>query len=124
MTHKQILITPDFIRKFGPCYDPSKYLAEDYSADIITFLRHDKIPAKDKLWMVLREECIDAKTLRLFAVWCARTALALVDSPDPRSVAACDVAEKYANGEATLEELSAAWDAQIEQLISMLEAQS
>ena len=55
------------------------------------------------------------KTLRLFAVWCAREALKLIDSPDQRSINAIDVAEKYANGEATQEELDAAsyaaWDA-------------
>ena len=51
------------------------------------------------------------RTLRLFAVWCAREALKLVKEPDPRSIAACDVAEKYANGQATKEELDAARDA-------------
>ena len=59
------------------------------------------------------------KEMRLFAVWCAREALKLVDNPDPRSVNACDVAERYANGEATYEELmkartaayAVAWDA-------------
>jgi len=51
------------------------------------------------------------RTARLFAVWCAREALALMDDPDPRSLAACDVAERYANGEATDKELDAARDA-------------
>jgi len=51
------------------------------------------------------------KTLRLFACWCARNALALIEKPDPRSVDAVDVAEKFANGKATVEELAAAWDA-------------
>ena len=44
----------------------------------------------------------------MFAVWCAREALKLVDEPDPRSIAACDVAERYENSEATKEELAAA----------------
>ena len=48
------------------------------------------------------------RTARLFAVWCAREALQLLDSPDPRSVAACDVAERYANGDASETELMAA----------------
>lgn len=48
------------------------------------------------------------RTARLFAAWCARQALSLVSSPDPRSVAACDVAERYANGTASAEELAAA----------------
>ena len=58
-----------------------------------------------------RIETWNDKTLRLFAVWCARNALALVDNPDERSVNAVDVAERYANGKATKEELAAAWDA-------------
>jgi len=49
------------------------------------------------------------KTARLFAVWCAREALKLVDNPDPRSVEAVDVAERYANGQADDEDLNAAW---------------
>ena len=46
------------------------------------------------------------KDMRLFAVWCAREALKLVDNPDPRSITACNIAEKYARGEATEEELT------------------
>ena len=48
------------------------------------------------------------KDLRLFAVWCAREALKLVKHPDIRSIEACNVAERYANGEATKEELYSA----------------
>jgi len=46
---------------------------------------------------------------RLFAVWCARRVQHLMI--DPRSVAALDVAERFARGEATVEELAAARDA-------------
>ena len=50
---------------------------------------------------------------RLFAVWCARRVQHLMIAP--RSVAALDVAERFARGEATVEELAAAraaaWDA-------------
>ena len=45
----------------------------------------------------------------LFAVWCARQVQHLMT--DPRSLAALDVAERHANGEATHGELSAAWAA-------------
>ena len=47
--------------------------------------------------------------LRLFAVRCARRVQHLMT--DPRSVAALDVAERYAKGEATDEELKASWAA-------------
>ncbi|MFA6047149.1 MAG: hypothetical protein WC718_19360, partial [Phycisphaerales bacterium] len=46
---------------------------------------------------------------RLFAVWCAREALKLVSQPDPSSAVACDVAERFANGETTAKELAAAF---------------
>ena len=49
------------------------------------------------------------KQLRLFAVRCARRVQHLMT--DPRSIAALDVAERYAQGEATDDELSAARDA-------------
>lgn len=56
----------------------------------------------------------DDRTLRLFAVWCARNT-PLDDGrvtgdllTDPRSIAAIDVAERYANSMATREEMAAA----------------
>jgi hypothetical protein len=69
------------------------------------------VPTKDIFWLLLRKEFMSEKDLRLFAVWCAREALKLVENPDERSVNACNVAERYANGEATREELDVAYDA-------------
>jgi hypothetical protein len=44
----------------------------------------------------------------MFAVRCARRALERLPSPDPRSVAAVDAAERHAQGMATDEELAQA----------------
>jgi hypothetical protein len=66
--------------------------------------------APDPLWVVwiaTRQRVLTDRELRLFAVWCARQGQHLLT--DPRSVNAIDVAERYANGEATDEELAAAW---------------
>lgn len=60
---------------------------------------------------VRRIDTWNERTARLFAVWCARQALALVENPDPRALNACDMAERYTNGQATDMELAAAWDA-------------
>jgi hypothetical protein len=101
-------ITLQEIRELNPCYDPAKYLPENWTGTVIDILNVNECPANDRLWVVLNERFIDAKTLRLFAVWCAREALKLVANPDARSVEACNVAERYAKGEATDEELDAA----------------
>jgi hypothetical protein len=57
----------------------------------------------------LNLEGLSDKQLRIFAVRCARRVQHLMT--DPRSVAALDVAERHANGQATDEELKVAWDA-------------
>jgi hypothetical protein len=98
--------TIEDICSWSPCYDPIEHLSEGWSGTALDILRHPTIPPRDKFWVVCREDLIDAKTLRLFAVWCARQAQHLMT--DPHSIAAIDVAEKFANGEATEEELAAA----------------
>ena len=79
----------------------------------------DASPRAD--WLLWILVAIDApaneKTERLFAIWCARstpmhdgsTTGALLT--DPRSIAALEVAERFAYGNATTEELAAAWAA-------------
>ncbi len=107
---KTFTITINDIRSWEPepCYDPALFLPEGWRGTALDILAVENCPAEDRLWVVLRQECIDARTLRLFAVWCARQALALIDDPDPRSVAACDTVERFANGKATVDELAAA----------------
>jgi len=99
-------ITIDDIRSKGPCYDPVRYLPEGWEGTLIDILSITDCPPEDRIWVVTR--FLDDRTNRLFAVWCVREALKLVDNPDPHSVAACDVAERYANGQVTADELDAA----------------
>ena len=61
------------------------------------------------IWIATRPGVLTERELRLFAVWCARQVQHLLT--DPRSIKAIDVAERYANGEATKEELDVAWAA-------------
>jgi len=107
-------ITYKDIMGFGPCYKPEELgKIPKKSLTIPEFIEQYRDRVKNKediIWVVCRKEYMGDKNLRLFAVWCAREALKLVD-PDPRSVAACDVAERYANGNATKEEMAAAGDA-------------
>lgn len=69
------------------------------------------VPAKDKLWSVLREEFIDAPILHEFACRCAEYALSFVDNPDPRSIAVIEAKRKWLRGEIKDKELRAAWAA-------------
>src|SRR5574343_167438 len=94
------------IRSWHPCYDPSRYLPEGWSGNALDILRMENIPADDRLWVVLRKEVLDAKTLRLFAVLCARSVEHLFT--DARYRNAIDVAERYAHGLATDEEVTMA----------------
>jgi hypothetical protein len=103
------IFTIDDIRSWKPSYDPTIYLPEQWSGTVVDILKYPKIPLDEKLWIVCRENLIDAKTLRLFAVWCARQ----VDSlfPDEGSKRVIDVVEKFAQGQASREELVAARNA-------------
>ena len=88
-------------------------------ANALDILRLRRVSADDRIWVVLREELIPAKTLHEFACWCAEEALKSVDGPDQRSVAAVEVKRQWLRGEITGEELvlarddarDAAWDA-------------
>lgn len=61
----------------------------------------------DLIWAATRPGVLTDRELRMFAVFCARSVQHLMK--DPRSIAAIDVAERHANGEATDDELRAAW---------------
>ena len=102
------------IRAHSPCNEGweklLKYLRKTKSDDeplsLLTIL--DSNGLDDALWCMKAVDGRD-KEIRLYAVWCARQVQHLIK--DPRSLAALDVAERFANGEATVEELDAARDA-------------
>jgi hypothetical protein len=108
-------LSNEIIRKLKPCYDPAKIgIPENEELSVIDFVtkyRNTVNSPNDIIWLLCRPEFMSEKDMRLFAVWCAREALKLVEDPDPRSIEACNVAERYADGEATKEELSEAWSA-------------
>jgi hypothetical protein len=104
-------ISNEIIKKLKIGYVISKYITdenEELSVKQWVEKYRKVIPAQDIIWLLLRKEFLSEKDLRLFSVWCAREALKLVENPDKRSVNACNVAERYANGQATKEELLAA----------------
>ena len=104
MTHLHTLTWADF-KKFEPCYDPQERYG-DFSGTILDILKDKRIPAKDRIWAATRKGMLDDRTLRLFACKCVREVWHLLT--DERSRKAVEVAELYAVGEATDEELAAA----------------
>jgi len=101
-----IKLTTDIIKSYAPCYCPTKYIPKDWSGSLVDILKMEEVSKLDRLWVA--RHAMDDKGNRLFAVWCAREALKLIPNPDPRSVEACNVSERFANGEATKEELKIA----------------
>lgn len=95
------MLTIADIRKLNPCYDPARYLPLDWQGTVSDILRLEACPARYRIWVAVR--LVDAKTAQLFAISCAREALAFVPNPDPRSIAACDVAEKFVHGQVLYE---------------------
>ncbi|RKJ40179.1 hypothetical protein D7X94_08505, partial [Acutalibacter sp. 1XD8-33] len=74
-------------------------------------LPEEEVSAADKLWAVLRPELVDEMILHEFACWCAEEALASVQNPDPRSVAAVEAKRKWMRGETTDRQLEKAREA-------------
>ena len=62
-----------------------------------------------RIWIATRDGVLTDRELRLFACWCFRQVWHLLT--DPRSRAAVEIAERFADGKATSEELDAARDA-------------
>ena len=102
------------IREHSPCESGWKKLlahlgktkADDEPLPYSVILESNGL--EDALWCC-RAEPQYSKEWRLYAVWCARQVRHLM--ADERSIKALEVAERHANGQATDDELDAAWDA-------------
>lgn len=86
-------ITIPMIRSWGPCYDPNRYLPENFKGTVLDILDNKEIPFEDRLWVILRNDLVSEKFMRIFAVWCARQVQHLMK--DQRSLDALDFMEAY-----------------------------
>lgn len=84
-------------------------MRDEWSA--LDILRLDEVDAEDRLWLVLREELIDAPILHEFACRCADRALARIEMPDSRSVEAIEAKRKLMRGEISDDAVAAESDA-------------
>ena len=95
-----------FLRHHSACKEGREWaLATGATTCAEIWARPDLSP-EWRVWLATRESVLDNRTLRLFACWCVRQVWHLLT--DERSRHAVEVAERYANGEATAEELAAA----------------
>jgi len=96
MKHKLPTLTIATIREMRPCYNPNRYLPEDWSGNILHILENDAIPAKDRIWVAMHLQCMPIELIVIFAAGCAREAcdLAKVDNTDILN--AIDLAEQWA----------------------------
>lgn len=114
-----------FIDK-GACYDPANVLGDGWTGTALDILNMDSIPVQDRIWAGI--QCLSEKDQRLFAVRCVRETpigggrFVVNLLSDERSFDALVVAEKYARGEATEEELSTAWDAARDAQLNILKS--
>lgn len=102
-------INNDLIRQFNPCYNPIIKApdGENLTPSDWVDKYKDTVSLTDRLWVVLHTELVTDKELRLYAVWCAREALKLIPT-NTDLLEFCDINERYANGTATIEELTSA----------------
>jgi len=141
-------VTLEALRKAGACYSGySKVVAALSGEPVVSARRYATYRHSgpvtiefilrsnglhDALWAL---RCVEGhdRDLRLYAVWCARQLQHLMT--DKRSLAALDVAERYANGQATEAELieaeaaaeaarASAWAVQENMLLKMLHGES
>jgi hypothetical protein len=108
------------IKKHNPCTDGYKKLDKNLGGIAkygrktpITLMQIlDSNGVQDAIWSL---RCgMDEKFARLFACDCAERVLHLFEAKypnDDRPRKAIEVAQRFANGDATTEELTAAWDA-------------
>ena len=109
-------ITIKLLEKWGSCYSSERHEEifksenkKEFTPLEIADLK--SVPVKDRIWVLLHNEIIPEKELRLLACDFAENALKLIKNPDQRSLNAIAVSRRFANGEATCEELAAACDA-------------
>ena len=116
-------ITYDDFVEFEPCWLENERTTEKHAEQLeryremrdewtaLDILRLDEVDPEDRLWLVLREELIDASILHEFACRCAEMTLSRADKPDERSIATIEAKRKWPRGEISDQELRAARDA-------------
>ncbi len=109
-------LTVDRIMSWEPCQEWPERRVRGVVGDGKTpleILRSADIPPEDAIWVVARPSVIGKRTCRIFACDCAQWISLHLEvkrgiAPDKRSTAAIEVSRRFARGDATASELSAA----------------
>lgn len=84
--------------RWNLCYRPELLFPVNWTGTALDILTADtSVIARDRLWLVLREECLGPETLKHFAYLCAREAMSIyADLGTPGIADKCAVYNKYA----------------------------
>ena len=96
----------EFLSKHRACREGCDWAKENCASLAEAW---DKAKPEWLIWLATREGVLSDRDLRLFACWSVRQVWSLLT--DERSRNAVEVAERFARGEASQEELAAAGDA-------------
>ena len=96
----------DFCVKHDACKEGLEWAVDTGCTTMEELWKRDDIRPYWRVWIATRRCVLDSKDLRLFACWCVRQVWHLLQ--DDRSRHAVEVAERYAHGEATSDELATA----------------
>jgi hypothetical protein len=99
----------EFCNKHSACVEGREWALATGEPDMAALWNRADIKPEWRIWIATRRGVLDDRTSRRFACWCVRQVWHLLT--DERSRNAVEISERFADGNATADELTAARDA-------------